>query len=595
MTPGRVWGVRAAAIAATAGLVATATALLDQALSPGGQAALERAFLIAFVLGFAWLAWCFVVAAIGLVSMIADHARGVRPRFACERSNVRTALLFPIYNEDVTRVSANIAAMRDALAAQDVPERFAIFVLSDSTDGDVRIEERRAVAQLMATGNGAIPVNYRHRDENIGKKAGNIAEFVQRWGAAFAYMIVLDADSLMRAETIVEMARRMQARPDLGLLQTAPILIGRRALFGRYLQFASAAFAPSFARGLALVGGQDGAYWGHNAIIRTRAFARCCGMAPLTGAPPFGGPVLSHDFVEAALLRAGGWKVEIAPDLGGSYEEAPSDLLAYAARDRRWAQGNLQHLRVMFAPGLSFWGRVSLFQGALAYLASPFWLAFLLTGLAVALHDALTPSTYFPDERVLFPVWDVSMGVAGVLLLGLVTMMLLAHRLACIVTLSMRPMRRARFGGAGPLAASFLMEVLVSTLLAPIMMMLQTRAVGEVLIGRDSGWPASPRADGAITLEDAATRTWWISLAGLLIATAAATAGLATFFWFAPVTVSLIGAPVWVWLSSRADLGVAAGHARIFITPSESAPELVIAASRRKALVRGVGSDAVTA
>jgi membrane glycosyltransferase len=122
-----------------------------------------------------------------------------------------------------------------------------------------------------------------------------------------------------------------------------PLIVNRTSLFARVQQFASRLYGPMLSEGLAWWSGSEGNYWGHNAIIRTRAFAEQAGLPRLPGRKPFGGEILSHDFVEAALLRRGGWDVRMAPQLYGSFEECPPSLPDLIVRERRWCQGNLQH------------------------------------------------------------------------------------------------------------------------------------------------------------------------------------------------------------------------------------------------------------
>ena len=136
---------------------------------------------------------------------------------------------------------------------------------------------------------------------NIGRKAGNIAEFVRNWGGAYDYMIVLDADSIMSGQSLVTLAQTMDAHPTVGIIQTLPLLAGRETLFARLLQFAVRVSGPMFGSGLTFWQLGESNYWGHNAIIRMRAFADHCSLPRLPGSPPFGGEIMSHDIVEAAF------------------------------------------------------------------------------------------------------------------------------------------------------------------------------------------------------------------------------------------------------------------------------------------------------
>ena len=277
----------------------------------------------------------------------------------------------PIYNEDPLRTTAGLQAMAEALALIDAHRGFEIVILSDSTNADAWIRETLSVHRLRDSLLAVMPVWYRRRWQNIARKSGNLEDFVTRWGGRYDYMIVLDADSLIDAPTLQRLVNAMQSDPDLGILQTAPQLIGAKTFFGRLQQFAACVYGPVITRGLSAWSGDSGNYWGHNAIIRMAAFAQNCGLPQLAGRKPFGGFVLSHDFVEAALMRRSGWKVRMATDCGGSWEESPPSLIDIAIRDRRWAQGNLQHMKIIGAAGLSFISRMHLGVGIMSYLSSP--------------------------------------------------------------------------------------------------------------------------------------------------------------------------------------------------------------------------------
>ena len=419
--------------------------LFDAVVTADGADMVDIVRLALLAVCATWLAWGFVTAMFGLLYVpppVPSLAPGELPQG-------RTAILVPVYNEDAAAVFANLAAMHDELVRLGAGHLFDFHVLSDSTSPAARADERR-LHGLAAAALGA-RIFYRNRSPNTGRKAGNIAEFVRRAGGSYAYMLVLDADSVLRGATIVEMARRIEADSGLGLLQSAPVVVGRLSLFGRALQFAAALYGPVFARGVAALQGRDGPYWGHNAILRTRAFAACCGLPELDGRPPFGGHILSHDFVEAALLARGGWAVRVDPDLAGSYEEAPSNLLEYARRDRRWAQGNLQHARILPARGLTVWARVNLFQGILAYLASPVWLAFLVASLIAPL--AAPEPVYFPERGSLFPVFPYPRTGMALALVCVVAGLLVLPKVLILA----RHLGRGRRGAAvsgGAMAAS---------------------------------------------------------------------------------------------------------------------------------------------
>ncbi|MEM5581912.1 glucans biosynthesis glucosyltransferase MdoH [Roseibium sp. AS2] len=520
-----------------------------------------------------WLAWGGCIALFGILFRLDPPPRAA----ACPDG--RTAILMPIYNEATAPVFARLEAIMRSVGALAARDRFDFFVLSDTTRSDVAQDELRAHERLVARLRAGGHLFYRRRQQNTGRKAGNIADFLQTSGGAYDYMLVLDADSLMDGDTILEMVQRMEADPRLGLLQSLPRIIGLDTLFGRLLQFATGLYGPYFARGLATLQGDEGTFWGHNALIRTQAFASACGMAPLTGAPPFGGHILSHDTVEAALLARDGWKVRLDPDLTGSYEEAPANMVDYAKRDRRWCQGNLQHSRILAAPRFRFWSRISILQGIFAYLASPIWFLFLAASLAAPLVAA--QPVYF-DGRSLFPVFPYPQTVTALaLLFGLVALLILPKLL--LVARALAGGKAGDFGGAPRLVVSFFLEILLTSILAPILMMFHCRSVAQVLTGADSGWPAADRDDGSLPFGAALSATWWMSVTGAAAALFSSVHVPELFYWLMPVSLPLVAAPLLVWLTSSVKLGKAAGRLGLFAIPADTAP-VAIAQGMRRAL-----------
>ena len=335
----------------------------------------------------------------------------------------------PTYNEDPAAIFGAACAMMRDLHARGAGEAFDLFLLSDTTRADVWLDEQALADAARADPEIGARIFYRHRGRNLRRKAGNIADWVERWGSAYPFMLVLDADSLMEATCIIELARRMEADETLGILQTAPQLIGGATPLARVQQFASRVYGPVLTRGLRAWFGDAGNYWGHNAIIRTEAFADCGGLPELPGKPPFGGLILSHDFVEAAFVRRGGYAVRMADDLPGSFEHAPPNLIELAGRDRRWCQGNLQHARLLGTAGLHPLSRLHLFMGVMSYLASPLWLLFLLAGMSLALHAYLVPPDYFLDRWSLFPDWPRIDPERAMALFGICMLVLFAPKL----------------------------------------------------------------------------------------------------------------------------------------------------------------------
>ncbi len=330
----------------------------------GGVTVLEAMLLGFFLLLLAWIAFSFMSAIAGFFVLITRRTGGLaidRDNFPSDLSS-RTAMLLPTYNEDPHELIARLRAMYESVGATGHDHQFDWFLLSDTTDPDIWVREEMAFIALRRDC-GPDRLYYRHRSDNTARKSGNIAEWIRRFGAAYDHMIVLDADSLMAGDTIVRLAHAMELNSSAALIQTQPIIVNARSLFSRLQQFAGRVYGPLIATGNAWWHSTESNYWGHNAIIRVRAFAEHAGLPELRGRRPFGGHILSHDFVEAALMRRSGWAVYMAPELGGSFEEVPPSILDFAARDRRWCQGNLQHIGVLPARGLHWVSRVHLLTG----------------------------------------------------------------------------------------------------------------------------------------------------------------------------------------------------------------------------------------
>ena len=557
---------------ASLALTAPATATLATALGADGLSALDLAVLAVFAMLFAWSAFAFFSAVAGFAYGEEEEAEDcLDPAHPLPQLATRTAILAPIYNEDTQGLFARLAAIAASLAETGQAQAFDLFILSDTTRAEVQAEERTLMQRLRARSVGP-EIYYRHRAQNTDRKAGNIADWVREFGGAYPHMVVLDADSLMSGETLVRLAGAMERNRRLGLIQTLPTLINLSSLFARAQQFASRMYGPILARGVAWWSGPQGNYWGHNAILRTQAFADQAGLPHLPGRKPFGGHILSHDFVEAALLRRAGWEVRMAPRLTGSYEESPPTLADLIARDRRWCQGNLQHALVMRARGLHWISRLHLFRGFTAYLTSPLWLALIVMGLALELMPRL--GAYAAPA----PSAGELTRQGGVLAALFAFSMLLAVApkiMACAAMLR-RPETRRAFGGVRRALAGLACEIALSALVAPVIMLNQVRALAAILAGRDSGWPSQSRAEGALSWAEAARRHGPDSLAGLALALAALVASPAALLWLSPVIVGLLSAIPLAVVTSRRDLGLKARRAGLFLIPEETAPPPVI-------------------
>lgn len=521
----------------------------------GSFSGLEIALIVLFTINIFWLSLSFMTALAGF-GVIASGARRsvVDPKDYDPKGALtgRTALIVCTYNEAPARIFGMAVATMNSIAKLGQQGSFDLFVLSDTTDPDIWVQEEaafQAVREREACGNR---IFYRRRSANTGKKAGNVADWCRRWGANYEYMLVLDADSLMTGESVTKLAAIIERNPDFGLVQTVPISIGRNTLFARLQQFAGRLYGPMLATGLAFWHRGVSNFWGHNAIIRTRAFIESAGLPMLPGKPPFGGQILSHDFVEAALLNRAGWRVVMVPDLLGSYEEIPPSLIDFAMRDRRWAQGNLQHSRVLFAHGLHWCSRVHMAMGIMAYVSALVWFLFLVIALSLTLQSIYTLPQYFTDDFSLFPKWPMQDPERSLRLLIMTLSVLLLPKVFAYVLAVMDGKLRRGFGGAFILFWGLLVETVLSSLFAHIMMLLQSSAVIDVFRGRDSGWKPQRRDDGSLPFWDimhfhSVHITLGIGLAALTLYSSTI-----LFLWMLPASLGLVfSGPLSAWSAQR--------------------------------------------
>lgn len=533
---------------------------------------LQIALVILFGLTFLWIALAAATASLGFLAIVWRKGRPKMPQKFRGLSG-RTAVVLPIYHEEITSTFGTIQTMATALIRAGQAEHFDFFVLSDSKDPETMGREYEAAKQLRSQLGGSISLYYRQRMNNEGRKAGNIADFVRRWGAAYDFMIVLDADSYMSAQAMIALVMAMEEDLQAGLIQTAPRLYGGSTLFARVQQFATATYGPVLAAGLASWQGKEGNYWGHNAIIRVKAFANACGLPDLAGRRPFGGHIMSHDFVEAALLRRAGFSVYMRPDIDGSYEGTPPTLAEHAARDRRWAQGNLQHAKVVPAASLHWISRFHLMNGIMSYLASPLWLLFLVAGLILSWEATTIPPDYFPEDFSLFPSWPRFDAQRAYALLGFSVLVLLAPKILAVSAILMDRSKRLGAGGILPVIHSALWETLLSALLAPILMLMQTRFVTEILLGRDAGWVPQQRHGRRAEFSPVFRRHWGHTAAGVLLSIGTFSISLQVWLWLIPVWLGLVLAIPIALLTSSRDAGGVARRLCLFLVPEEAAED----------------------
>ncbi|MGP1395321.1 MAG: glucans biosynthesis glucosyltransferase MdoH [Inquilinaceae bacterium] len=556
-----------------------ATIALHRALSFGGVTVLEGIMLALFAVNMGWIALSFWGALAGFLTLwFGWRNPGLKWPDAGDDSplKARTAILMPVYNEAPSRVYANLEAIYESLVDTGQIAHFDMFVLSDSTDPNTWIAEEVAWTTLCRRVRGIGRIFYRKRRYNIARKSGNIEDFCRRWGNRYEHMVVLDADSVMTGTALVTLVRLMQANPTAGIIQAPPAIVNGHTLFARVQQFAGRLSGSVIAAGLSFWQVDDGNYWGHNAIIRTRAFTQHCQLPVLPGKAPFGGPILSHDFVEAAFMRRAGWRVWMVPELGGSFEECPPSAIDYAIRDRRWCQGNLQHLKVIPMRRLHPISRMHLAMGVMSYLSSPLWLAFLATGILAAVQTHLFPPVPNLPYQAYFTLVGGIHAPPVVTTFGVAMAMLVAPKLFGLALLLRHGHLRRGFGGFGRAVWGAVVETLFSALMAPAQMLFQSRFVAEILLGRDSGWKGQRRDGDGITWREAAGRHAGHTVAGLVIAVAGYFAMPSLIWWLAPVVLGLLLSIPLSYYSAREDLGLWLRDRGVLTIPEETDPPSVV-------------------
>ncbi len=544
-----------------------------QVVSVGAVTLLEWALLILFVANFSWIALAFANAVVGLFWLMFLAPKAPQTPAAL---NARTAIVMPIYNESPARIFAALQAMYEEVEASGLGGAFEWFFLSDTTDPDVFVAEEQAFLAMRRRLGGEAKIHYRHRPKNLNRKAGNIEDFVTRWGGRYAHMVVLDADSLMTGSAIVGLAAAMEADPDAGIIQTLPLIINRNTLFARVQQFAARIYGPVIAAGVSAWSGREGNYWGHNAIIRIEAFAAHCGLPQLRGRPPFGGHILSHDFVEAALMLRAGYAVYMLPTLGGSFEESPPSLIDLSARDRRWCQGNLQHMRVLPAKGLRLASRQHFVTGIMGYVTSPLWMLQLFVGILLVIQASYIRPEYFTSEFTLFPAWPRFDAARSLSLFALtMTILLLPKAFGLLLALFQGRTRRGG-GGAIRLTLSTLFEIVMSALLAPTMMLIQAGHVMHFAFGFDTGWDPQRRDDGSIPFKAIVRRHRSHVAMGVVTLIAGLMISPSLVAWMSPTILGLVLAIFLSWATGLLTVGLACRRMGLLLTPEESAkPPLV--------------------
>jgi membrane glycosyltransferase len=544
-----------------------ATSAFASALVRDGLTGLEIVLLASFAILFAWLTFWCLLTAIGFVAICRTRRVPLQPTSRAP-SLPACAVLIPVHNEDAERVFTRVHAMMESIEQTGHARSFELFVLSDTTDPDIWLREELSWAELRRSHPGAPHLYYRRRAVKFRRKSGNIADFCLRWGNRYRYMIVLDADSVMLGETMIELVRRMERAPRVGILQAATLPALRHSLYARREQFAASLYGPPLFAGISVCFQGGANFWGHNAIVRVGAFAAHCGLPVLPGRPPLGGPILSHDFVEAGLMVRAGYEVRLAWDLAsGSYEQPPTSLASAVARDRRWCQGNLQHLRLLFARGFALPTRLHFLAGGLFYLSSLFWAAFLCAFAAEDIRHQLS-------RRALDALSPVDRGFGVVL--AVVLLLLLAAKAFGITLVLIDRRASAGYGNRLCLLASAALETAIGVMIAPVMMLHHLLALFSIALGLSTDWQGSSREESRAPWRDAWRAHRFVSTAGALLGVLLLWQLPALALRLSPVWVSLLLAvPIEAALASSS-LGTKLRARGVLSTPAETLPPPIL-------------------
>jgi len=527
--------------------------------------------LALFTLLSAWVVTGFMTAMMGFYVTLRGDAHSLSAKKVQHHTldpATRTAIIMPICNEDVRTVFAGLRATCESVASTGHVGAFDVFVLSDTNHPETQKAERAAWEDLRAQlatrpDQPQIEVYYRLRTRRTDRKAGNVADFCRRWGKDYRYMVVLDADSVMSGDCLVSMVKLMEANPTAGIIQTATQAIGHVTLHARTQQFASRVTGRLFTLGMQFWQMGDSHYWGHNAIIRIEPFMQHCALARIKGTGGLSGSIMSHDFVEAALMRRAGFHVWLVADLVGSYEQQPPDLLAELQRDRRWCQGNLQNARLIAEPGIHPVHRSMFGTGAMAYLSAPLWLCFLTLGTALWMMDSPLVADWakLPPELIALWVWTLSM--------------LFMPRVLGLLSILLRR-EQQQYGGTLALLRSGLLETGVALLQAPIRMVAHSIFVVAAVTGLKLDWKSPPREANAVPWRHAAAhfapQTAFVSGLTVLLAIVDPSA----LVWLLPVGLPLLLAIPTTVLSSKVGMGAALQAQGYLLIPEESRAPAVL-------------------
>lgn len=538
-------------------------------LGAGGWTVVDAVLMVAFAIGSPWTVLGFWNAVIGLWLLhgVKDPVARVAPFAAAGRSvaplDIDTAVLMTLRNEDPTRAIARLRIVKDSIDATGHGGRFSYFVLSDTDHADITATEEAAVAAWQAVVSEADRgrITYRRRQENTGFKAGNLRDFCARWGQQFELMVPLDADSVMTGAAVVEMVRMAEAHPRLGIIQSLVVGLPATSAFARIFQFGMRHGMRSYTMGQAWWTGDCGPFWGHNAVVRIRPFMDQCELPMLPGKPPLGGPVLSHDQVEAALMRRAGYEVRVLPYEFGSYEENPPTLLDYLVRDTRWCQGNMQYIKLLDLPGLYSMSRFQLTWAVAMFIGLPAW----------TLMIALLPAAAWQARDVA----DFPAGLAASLYVGFFAMYLMP-KLAGLVDVVLTRGGVARYGGGMRFALSAIIEIAFSFLQGASSTIRTTIFMIGLLFGKRVVWSGQARDAYGLRWTAALTALWPQTLFGIVVCGALLLVSPTVLWWSLPLTAGYLLAIPFAVLTANPRFGRWLERMRLCAIPEDTAPPVEV-------------------
>jgi membrane glycosyltransferase len=556
----------------------TAAILLGRTHGGVQDNVLACVLVVLYTLLFTWISAGFITALMGFAVQLRGDRHALSAASVAGQpisAAARTAIIMPVCNEDVRVVVAGLRATCESLLATGAGELFDVYLLSDTSDPLIRAAELAAWGQLRDKLGNGLRVHYRWRQRRTRRKAGNVADFCRRWGRNYRYMVVLDADSVMTGECLLSLVRLMEAHPRAGIIQSAPRPCGLMTLHARAQQFAGSVAGRLFTDGMRYWQLGESHYWGHNAIIRVEPFMKHCALAPLRRGADRSEDILSHDFMEAALMRRAGYHVWLVSDLAGSYEQQPPHLLAELQRDRRWCQGNLQNLRLIAEPGLHAVHRAMLATGAMSYLSAPLWLAFVLLGTATWLAGDARPAGQGLSFEMAW-LWACTI------------VMLTLPRALGVVAIVLRG-ELPRYGGAAALLKGVLLEGLLSAFQAPVRMIAHSVFVFSALTGVRLEWRSPPREAAAVCWGDAVRRFALPSAAAAGLLAGVSCVDWAMGVWLLPMAIPLLmAAPLTVITSQTGPGRNLLGRGLLLIPEEAQIPRVLRQAAAHMRWVRPV-------